>query len=488
MLKNLFSSSGLSLIRAVVQLFMTLVLTRLIDSSSYGVMAFAIPVWTFITLMSEMGLGNAIIRSEKLSAVEAGAAFKISLFSGVLGAVLMALAAYPASLMLDDPRITGVLGVFSLVLLVAMLSTVPRALLERDLRYSTIALIEISATLAAVPVCLALAVLDAGVWSLVIYQLVIQIVRFISFISVSGQGLRFSGSWRAGKPLLVFGGWILAFNVQNFLARNADNILIGIYIGATALGVYALSYQVMILPLLIITWPASNVLLATLSKSRRESQDLPRQYMRALCFLTASLIFPFMTYLVIGTGYPAHAFMGPSWQDVPAMLAWLAPVGAVQSIASYSGAVLTAAGRVRLYFFFGVANTAVYLLVFLVAVQFGLKTFVVSYCMTAMLLALGHIFLIVNSLSWRLRDLLDSLLAGIAASVMGALGYVLVGKIPYGGDLLHWIFQTTTFVILALAAFLLFRSRIAAEARFLMEHRGRNDGVPDTEDYVGAEA
>ena len=58
--------------------------------------------------------------------------------------------------------------------------------------------------------------------------------------------------------LLSFGGWVLANNILNFLARNSDNLLIGAWLGAAAVGVYGLAYQFMLAPLMAITWPVMN--------------------------------------------------------------------------------------------------------------------------------------------------------------------------------------------------------------------------------------
>jgi len=62
MLENLLSVFGLNILRSVVQFFMTFALTRFINPSDYGVMAFVIPFWTFISLVSDFGLSNAIVR------------------------------------------------------------------------------------------------------------------------------------------------------------------------------------------------------------------------------------------------------------------------------------------------------------------------------------------------------------------------------------------------------------------------------------------
>lgn len=478
MLQNLVSASSINVFRAVLQFAMTLVLTRFIEASEYGILAFVLPIWLFVSLVSEMGIGTAIVRSERLTDGDAGAALRLTGLSGLAGAVAIAAAAYPVGIVMGDGRIGAVLAVFAVVLVLAMLATTPRALVERDLRYVAIARIEAGSTVAGVPVCLALAVAGFGVWSLVVYHVLVQVLRLAFYLRLTWGRFDLTASIRSVLPLLAVGGWILASNVQNFVARNIDNILIGVVLGTAALGVYALSYQIMVLPLMVITWPASSVLMATLSAARRRGDTAPQRYVRALMTLTAALTFPAMAYVAIGIDYPVGAFMGPSWAGVPDILFWLAPVGAAQSVGSYSGAVLISAGRVRFNFVLGITGTAVYLALFLGTVRFGLDVLVPAYCLVSLAIVGVHLWVIRGALSWPVVGLLGTLAIGSAAAAAGVLAHQAVARLAIAGDALAWQAGTSAFALAALSVLALFRQRLLGEIAVLAQRKQVPDGVP----------
>lgn len=476
MVRNILSASSISLIRAFTQFLMMLILTRFVEASSYGIMAFVVPIWTFITMISEMGLGNAIVRSPELSRKEAGGAVKIASGSGIVGALIMAAACWPASIVLDDTRIIPVLLSFCVVLLLAMQATVPRALLERQLQYALIARIEIFATLIAVPVCIWSAAVGAQVWSLVAYHMLVQFIRVGSFFTATRRLVDLKGSWHLARPLVAFGSWILAFNLQNFLARNIDNLLIGSFLGVAALGVYGLSYQIMTLPLMLVTWPASNVLLATLSDQARHSTSNSGDFTQALLVATALITFPLCTYFMIGVDFPARAFMGSSWQQVPEVLLWMAPVGAIQSVAAYSGAVLTASGRVKFYFIFGVFNTVVLLSAFTLGVRYDLSTFVGIYAVTAILLALIHLYVISRIIGLDIWAIIRCLTPGVLAALCATTGFLGVGLLIKTGDLTEWCLSTIGFIASLGSALFMLRAQIRTRLTTILQYNNRISG------------
>ena len=50
---------------------------------------------------------------------------------------------------------------------------------------------------------------------------------------------RFLCELKACKELFAFSGYVLGFNIANHLIRNLDQLLIGRFVGAAALGAYS---------------------------------------------------------------------------------------------------------------------------------------------------------------------------------------------------------------------------------------------------------
>ena len=458
LLKNIASMSALSLYRGVVQMGVNIALAAFVPPSEYGLVVFTIPFVLFLSMMTDMGLSSAMIRRPDLSKAQAGAALTLMVTVGIVMTLLMAAGSVPLTAITGMKGLTEIMVAMSVSVLLTVSATAPRALLERELRYGLVAIIEATAVFIAAVAAIAMVWMGAGVWALVVYNVLMNAVRVVAFTIFAREGFTINFHWRELTPLLSFGGWVLANNVLNFFARNAANLLIGGVLGAAAVGLYGLANQFMLIPLVAITWPASGVMLATLSREGLGT-DRSRAMVKSVIMATAMVSFPAMIYLTFGMHYPADAFLSEKWRGVEEILRWLAPVGAIQSIASYNGAVLLVAGKARAQFIYSVVNTVATILTFLVTMHHGLQAMVIGYAVISYVLAIGFINLIatMSGIGW--RGVLASTAVPALASAAGLAAVWLVGIEMHAG-LARWIVSTLTYGVVVLAVFAVFRRNI----------------------------
>ena len=397
MLKNLVSMSSLNVFKAGVQFAISTLVALFVLPAEYGLVTFSLPIIQFIALMTDMGLGSAIIRQRDLRPEDAGAALALSLAVAASSGLLLGVLASPIQAWAAMPGLAPVLAALAVAVAFTIAAAIPRALLERDLRYQQVALVEGGATMVGALVCIGLVgVAQVGIWGVVAFHVSLQGVRALAFLVLTSGRYRLDGQWRRVLPLMGFGGWVLASNVINFAARNAQSLLIGTALGVTAVGLYGMAYQVMILPLMALAWPASGVLLATLSRlAQRAPETSDRSSFAspvlALSLLTATITFPLMAWLSIGLDFPVAALLDPAWHRAVPLITVMAPLGAVQALAAYNGAVLIALGHARLQFHVNLASSAILLVGFALALPFGLHTFALTYFVVGAAVASGQI-------------------------------------------------------------------------------------------------
>lgn len=449
MLRNLASMSSLNLFKAGVQFAIGTLIALFVLPAEYGLITFALPIIQLIALMTDLGLGSALIRQRDLSAEDAGAALALSLAIAAASGALLALLSVPIQGWAQMPGLSPVLNGMALATAFTIVAAVPRALLERDLHYQRIALAEGVATMQAALLCAGLVVLaEAGIWGLVAFHAALQAARALAFLVLTRRRYRFTSEWTRAVPLIRFGGWVLASNLVNFLARNAQGLLIGATLGASAVGLYGIAYQVMILPLMALAWPASGVLLATLSRLR-ERDDGKRHAtfaapVLALSLLTATLTFPLMSWIAIGLAFPAQRLLAPEWHHALPLIAALAPLGAIQALASYNGAVLIAAGRPRLQFAVSLISSLVLLAGFLLSLRFGLHVFVLTYLGLGAAVAAAQIGTALWCAALPPAMYLRNLAVSAAATATGLASAALYGMAPSnwqdwaGMTLIYW--------------------------------------------------
>lgn len=472
MLKNLASMSSLNLFKAGVQFAISTLVTLFVLPAEYGLITFSLPIIQFIALMTDLGLGSAVIRERHLPPEDAGAALAVSLAIATISGLSLALLAGVLQTWTGMPGLEAVLAALAFAVACTIAAAIPRAMLERALRYQQIAMVEGGATIMAGLICaLLIAAAGAGIWGVIAFHVTLQGARAIAFLALTRTSYRLDGNWRRVLPLVRFGSWVLASNLVNFAARNAQSLLIGGVLGAGAVGLYGIAYQVMILPLMALAWPASGVLLATLSKLRGAEERGPDRATFAppvlsLSLITATITFPLMAWVTIGLDFPVHALLAPEWHAALGLIAWMAPLGAVQALAAYNGAVLIAGGHARLQFHVNLASSAALLAGFCLSLRFGLAAFALTYCVVGTLVAAGQIGAKLWGAGIPPRAYLRMLAVPTIATLAGCTTAALYGLRPH--DWPSWAGMSLAYACAVLAVNAVGRRPIVRAVRGLM--------------------
>jgi len=464
-LKNLLSMSGVNVVKSIVQFLMTLLMTYFVTPAQFGLVAFSLPFVAFIALLTDLGLSSAMVQRSTLTREETGAAVTLMLAIGVGCAAILAALAGPLAGAVRMEGLSTVLAALSISVVLSIAALGPRAVLERQLRYQTVAAVEAGASVTAAATGVVAAVLGWGIWALISYYVLVQVLRATAFAVITRHQIRLNLRWRGVSSILTFGGWVLASNILNFAARNIGNLLIGASLGSAAVGLYGIAFQVMIMPLTILSWPASGVLLATLSRmtDRRQQGNIVGAMMGA----TAIITFPAMFYLTFGLRYPVTMVLSEHWIAAVPVISVLAPVGAVQSLAAYVGAVLLANGEARLQFNTSAANSVAMIATFVFALPFGLVGMSQAYLVTATVISAALVWMI----CWKLRlpylSLAKGLLPGFSATALGLAAVWLTTRFE-AASFEQWSRATSVYAIVVLVTYALFYRIVKADLMVLV--------------------
>jgi O-antigen/teichoic acid export membrane protein len=459
MIRSVSFMSVVNISRAASQVGINIISARFITPHDYGLVAFSMSFILFIALLTDLGLSSAIVRHPDLDRRQVGAAATLIPLFGALLAILICASAPTLTSVSNLDGLTPVLAGLALSIILAVSAVAPRAWLERHLDYQRIATIEGIAVAAGFASYLIALLCGFGVMSLVLYQIVMHLVRAIAFTVTVRNEMTLNFGWSRLRPLMAFGGWVLLTNALNFLARTSDNILIGIYLGAASVGLYGFAYQFMILPLVTLAWPASGVLMSALGPKAGLVPESKSSLTLATMAMTALLTFPGMFYFVFGTGFLVDHFLDAKWHDAVWLMKVLAPIGAVQSIAAYSGSVILARGEGSLSFRLSVINSLVFFAVFVLMLPYGLHVFAIGYAVTALALAAMSLGVVFYKIRASGMSLVKAFLPPTAA---GCLGVVAVWTIfgPDPDTFATWLKATATYVAVVLLVYLGWRKII----------------------------
>jgi O-antigen/teichoic acid export membrane protein len=405
--------------RIALQLISLAVLARLLEAQQYGVMAMATVVTNFALLMRDLGTGAAVVQSRKLSDELLDSVFWLNLSMGGALALILGLGAVPISHLFGSAELPPVLWALAVVFPITASATTHQALLERRSQFKALAQIELTALTLGVVCAVGAAAAGWGVFSLVVQAIVNAVVSTLLLWKKSLWRPGRNGSLSELRGLLGFSGNLSLFQFINYFSRNADGMIIGRFLGATALGFYSMAYRLMLFPVQSLTSVASRALYPIMSQKQTCIADMATLYLRTIT-LIATITAPLMAGLFsVREAFVTIAF-GPGWGLVGAILMWLAPAGFLQSIMSSTGAIFMARGRTDLMMRVGVLTAITQLSAFAIGAQYDVLVLAALYSASNLLNFVPVMLVTLRQLDSSLADLAKVLAAPVASSVVMA--------------------------------------------------------------------
>ncbi len=372
--------------RQGAQLLTTVILVRFLTPSDFGLIGMAMVVIGFVGIFKGLGTSAAIIQKKELSEELLSSIFWVNAGFGLLVMLVIYFGAPLGGLFYKEPRVIPVLQVLSLSFFVSGLSVLQQALLERALAFQTLAKIELSAVISGSAVGIGLVLLGAGVWSLVFQLLTTVTITTILLWVFSSWTVTWTFRWHEVKSVSNYSLNLLGFNVLNYLARNADYLLIGRYLGAQDLGYYTLAYRILLFPLQNISNVISRVMFPVYSGIQKDNLRFANAYIKVAVTI-ALITFPMMMGVFILAKPLVLTVFGGEWQPVIPLIMILAPVGMVQSIGSTVGPIYQAKGRTDWMFWWGIGAGTLTLTAFVIGLRWGIVGVAIAYAVAALILA-----------------------------------------------------------------------------------------------------
>lgn len=232
----------------------SLVMTRLLIPEMFGVMAVVTTVATVIWLLSDIGLNQSIIQSRRGSEpVFLDTAWAIQIIRGFVLwgiALLVSLALHsaaaagilPGTSVYAYPGLPIILAVTSFSVIIQSFQSTKMASAYRTFDHKRLIQLELTTQVAGLVAMIALGLATRSIWALVAGSLVGALSRTIlSHTWLSGHRNRFRMQAEAFWEIFAFGKWVFVSSAVFVLASNGDRLLLGGFVDAQLLGLYAIA-------------------------------------------------------------------------------------------------------------------------------------------------------------------------------------------------------------------------------------------------------
>lgn len=311
--------------KIVLQTASTIVLARLLTPEDYGLIGMVKAVTGLISLFKDLGLSMATVQRTQINHNQVSTLFWINVAVSLLLAVITASLGPVVAWFYSEPRLIWIMFALATGYVFSGTGGQHKALLDRQMRYSTIAIIDIVSFLISIVVAVVSAYFGAKYWALVFMALTNAVAHTAGYWLMSG--------WLPGLPkrnsgvrsMLSFGGGLTASTIATYTTRNLDNVLIGWYWGAQELGLYTRAYQLLVLPLISINSPIRSVAINALSRLKDSPSRYRKAYMRILEKIIV-ITMPGVVFLMATSDWLIVFLLGPQWSDVSRIFGWLSLV------------------------------------------------------------------------------------------------------------------------------------------------------------------
>lgn len=338
--------TGASAIRLGLQFAMLPVLARLIGPAEYGLVALAMPFILLANVLSDGGMGYALGRQQDATREQESTVFWLSGAIGLTLAFACALAALPMGAILNQPRLPLLIVALSPILLMNSLTAVSNGRIIRERRFGVFAAGDLISTGAGAATAFAAALAGWGAWALVAQQLALWICKMVWVVWKGGVSVQLHYRFEEARDLLKFGAHTIGAILADFVSRNLDSLIIGGVLGATLLGYYAMAYQVVRAPDMLISGPLYLYIFTAVA---RADADPSRSQIHALAVaglrLGSATLAPLFLGLALVADLAVALVLGDKWRGAVAPMRWLAGAGFFFCMCSIMATTLMGLGR-----------------------------------------------------------------------------------------------------------------------------------------------
>ncbi len=308
----------------VLRMGSLMVLARLLAPKDFGLVGMVTAFTGVLNLFRDFGLSAATVQRGHVTEEQISALFWINIVvGGFLGFLLMGMAPIVAAFY-HEPRLFWVSIILGSSFIFNGAGVQHTALLERQMRFTALATIDIIALVVSTAVGIIMAATGFGYWALVAAAVCLPLVTTICLWLATG--------WTPGKPtsqdglhsLLRFGGGITLGNVIVYLAYNLEKVLLGRFWGADALGLYGRAYQLVNLPTDNLNSAFWGVAFSGLSRVRDDPQRFKSYFLKGYSLLLA-LTIPITIAAALFAPDLIFVVLGPKWKDVIGIFRLLTP-------------------------------------------------------------------------------------------------------------------------------------------------------------------
>jgi len=397
------------------------ILARLLSPHDYGLAGMVMVVGLFALVFSDLAFGAAIVQRAHLTEDDRSTVFWASIAAGVFFTSAGIALAGPLAAFYGEPEVRPLFAALSVSFLITSIGSIQTALLTREMEFRRLEIRQIAATLCGAIVGISLAFGGAGAWAIIGQQLTVAVVSSaLVWLLVDWKPMfRFSGE--SIRRLGGFSSKVFGQRLLYYASRSADGILIGRFLGATAVGIYAVAYNVILIPFSQIAGPIQQVMFPAFARMQEDLDRVAAVWIRTMRLIAAVTMPALLGMIVVAPDF-VSVILGDKWSAAVPVLRILAFVAILQSLQTMNADILQALDKAGTMLRFMIVWFAANLTAFVIGLQWGIVGVASAYAVAAAFLEPANAWLTTRALGTSL----SSVVRGISGVAQAAVGMALI--------------------------------------------------------------
>ena len=367
----LWSIAGQWLVFALNFAVSVVIARYLLPPSALGTFSVGFAAAAMISTLQDFGLSRFLVRSEHLTDQMLDTCTTITLCVGAAICAVIASLSVPVAWYYANPQLTPIMLLIAAGFLLLPFNTVPIALLQREVNYRTISVINLAGAAANGGVSVLFAFWGYGAVSLAVGFLAQQIARAAAAELLGPRSIRFKFSFKGARPVISFGSGTTVLAVSGALGTRSPDLIIGSALGMHAVGLFGRASGMADGVRVLLDGGISSVFFSHFAQLVRAKRKLDRAYLDLVACYT-SIMWPAMLLLSLLSRPIVTIVYGQGWAEAADALRWLALSELVFFALPLHTEVPLLSGHLKALLVRNILDTAAALVCLLCFVRFGL--------------------------------------------------------------------------------------------------------------------
>lgn len=456
-----------------VQVFsfaVVMVLANLITPKEFGIVTILSTLSNVIQRLKDGGTSVSILRSKTVDERELSSIFFFTIFLGVFFSTITFSLAGQISNFFKAQEATIYLRSFSLIFFIESFSVTSYAVLSRNLEFKKQFKISFLASIVSGVVGILLAVLDYGIWSIIIMNLAKSIILAVSYGLVRNWKICWSLSWADLSPHLNFGYKLTISSLINGLFDNIYRITIGRVFSLELMAFYDRAKKMQELPVKNISQAINKSTFPEMSKVQDDKLKLRKIYNETI----TNTFYFLCPFLLLGSVYSEDIILivlNKDWLESAKIFRIVCLSGLFYPIHSFNLSIVNVVGRSDWFLKIDIIKKVFVLIFIYFLVDYGLYAILYFQLISSILFILINSFYPSKILNVGLIELLKPLTKPMILFIVSFVFLYVLNKnfrlsIPYMNLLLGSVYAIAIYISLTFLLKMPIRNRLKIYLKF----------------------